>query len=229
MDADVEKLLAEEPEKKDLKPEEKPAEQEQSPAEEAGQKDETKALKRELKRRQEEIDRLKSEKDKPKEEQKADPDDELATREGWLKRIEKTAEDKAEEKLKPLKEANLSRAVRKFIERHPEYASGDRKTMLKECVDSASDKLNEDDILERMSQTWASQNWKELEKESSRRDSARGNAQKSALKAAATGEGVRNEDDFTEEERLKAEKLGMSVEDYRKARNAYRSNSVNVM
>ncbi len=231
MDADIEKLLSDdtEEENKDLKKEEQSAAQEESPAEKTDETDLAKAnktLKRELRKRQEELATLKAKKEEPVKEAEAkelkidenDPGVKL-----WDKRIE----EKALEKVKPILEANRNRAIRQFIERRPEYASGENKAKLKECVEAASGKVEEGEILEAMLRTWASQNYQELEKAAARRDQSRTQAQRSAIKASSVGEGVRNEDDFTEAESSKAESLGMTVEEYRKARAGYRANSVN--
>ena len=223
---DIDKLLADdepEEETKDLKQEE-PSTEQKSAAEKTDEteSEKVKALKKVIRDRQKEIADLKASKETKKEEV-VDAADPLATREGWLKQIK----DTANETIKPILDANQKRAIKTFIERHPEYATGENKSKLKECVAAAQGQVEEGDILISMSRAWASQNYQELERAAARREQGRTNAQKSALKAASTGESVQNEDDFTEEESDKAAKLGMSAAEYRRAHAQYRANSVN--
>lgn len=223
---DIDALLADEPETKDLKDEGEPAVQ-KSTEEKADEDKEKKALKRELKRRQEEIDRLKAEKEAPKESKtEVEPviDENDPAAKVWIKKVN----DVAQATIKPILDASQKRAAKSFIERHPEYATGEYKSKLKECVAAADGKVEEGEILEAMNRTWAAQNWQELERAAARRDQGRANAQKAALKATSTGEGVRNEDDFTEEESAKAAKLDMTVEEYRRARADLLANSYNI-
>lgn len=227
-DIDVEKLLEPEPqeeEEKDLKPE-VVAEQEKSPAKEPeGETEREKKLKRQLIARQKEIERLKAEKDEPKKEiaeeltiDENDPGVKL-----WNKKIEEVTKSA----IKPILEANQKRAIKTFVERHPEYATPEYKSKLQELVAQTTGKVEEGEILETLMRGWGSQNWQELEKAQSKREIGRAGAQKAAARATSTGDGLRKDDDYTEEEERKAAKLGMTPDEYRKHRAAYRANSVN--
>lgn len=232
---DIDKLLSDdEPdEEKGLK-EATPADQEKPPekkAEETQESKKEKVLKRELRKRQEEIERLKAmavETDGSSA-QSAEQTQELVINENdpavkaWLKKID----EKTDARIKPILDANFKKAFKRFIENHPEYSLPERKAQLKECVERTKGKVEEDDIYSSLGEHWASQNFHELEKIASQREQSRSNAQRQALHSSSVGEGVKQEDDFTEEERTKAEKLDMSVEDYRRALAGYKRNSLN--
>lgn len=231
-DIDIDALLADETEEqKDLKTEETTAENKstQETAEEKESKRE-KILKRELRKRQEEIELLKAEKETKVETKEEALNQELAIDENdpgaklWLEKINQTTK----EAIKPILEANQKRAVKAFLDRHPEYATPEYKTKLQEIVKSAQG-VEEGELLTSMSKAWAAQNYEELERIQAKREAGRQGAQKAAIHASSTGEGIRREDDFSEEEERKAARLGMSPEEYRKARAQYRSNLVNTL
>jgi hypothetical protein len=234
-DKDIDKLLSEDGKQENDVESGESAEQGSSPEKKDGAegkpsddseklRKENERLKRALAKRNEEFKRIESEKAKP-EEVEPDPDDELATREGWLKKIDEVASSK----VKPILEANRNKAVKEFIQKHPEYSSPEMRDKLKECVSSADGLAEQGEIMDAMCRTWAGQNYAELEKALADRSRSKSNSQKLASKSLGTGEGIRKDNDFTDDEVEKAAKMGISVEAYRKAVSDYEMNSVGLI
>lgn len=160
--------------------------------------------------------------------QQVDPNDKLATREGWLEEIDSRSAAKAKELVAPIYEANFRRAKDRFVKTHPEYATSKEKlTSLLQSAQAAG-KMDEEDILDSMGQAWASANWRELQDATSKKNESRSRAQATTLNAASASEGSRSSEDYSDEDRDEAAKYGKSVETYKKAKALLEATSVNI-
>lgn len=191
---------------------------------EARLRKENERLKRALKSRNDELSAMKA--PKPDAETVSQDElDELSTREGWFRLIE----EKVEEKVKPIVEANRGKAVRDFLSLHPEYSDEGMRDKLDECLKAAQGKVERDDILETMSRHWAAQNYKEVERALLDRQRAKDSSRRLATSAGTVGEGVRNDDGYSSDEEAKAASYGMSVESYRKAKRQFDENHLGTL
>lgn len=215
---DIDQLLTDESEEKDVKEEADPTAQEPS-AEKKGDeaKPELSEVEKENARLKKAIKTLQKKVEKPKEEvQETTSEDPLATREGWLAEIDR----RAAEKVAPIYKASFKRATERFVKSRPEYATAEGKEKLRPILEAAkaSGKVEEDEIFEVMGQTWASANWKELENAHAKISESRRRAQAVATSAAGASESSEQvADDFSESEREEAALYGKTPEAYRKA------------
>lgn len=222
-DIDIEKLLTDEEEEKDVENEAAPAAQEPS-AEKKEEPSEDKVAKENarLKKALKSLQAKVKEKEQP-EPEPADPDDKLATREGWLDEIDKRSEAKAKALVAPIYEANFKRAKDRFVKSHPEYGTAEKKDELRSILESvkAGGKVEEGEIYEEMGKSWASLHWKELESQSSKVSDSRRRAQSVAVQAASASDGAASEEEYSDEEAQEAARFGMTPEKYKKAAKAW--------